>query len=175
MSRYSVGRRIARDIMRGEGRKAVGRRIQKEAVKRPESIQVRTPSGKVWMSPIESKLYDAMLKEGLSPIPQLRVQAYFVDFGFPDIKLAIEADGQAYHDGERRQRDQKRDWILKTKYGWTVMRFSGSTIHNKPGSCAFVIKRAVQDRRRAIEERRKARNETLARPFRRIASLFGRG
>ena len=71
------------------------------------------------MSPIESKLYEAMVAEGLSPVPQYCVEGYFADFAFPDIRLAFEADGRAYHGGERRERDRKRDWILKNA-GWTL-------------------------------------------------------
>ena len=180
MSRYSVGRYIAKQIIKEDRQRSTGRRIQKEAAARPESKQVETPFGAYWMSPIEAELYDAMRGEGLSPNPQFRIEAYYVDFAFPDIKLAVEADGAAYHSGERRERDRKRDWILR-KQGWTVKRFYGTTIYNKAGNCAFVIKREVQSRRKAIEERerqkeaeRKARNEDIARPFKRIAQLLQR-
>lgn len=180
MSRYSVGRRIARDIMREEGRKATGRRIQKEAAARPESRLVETPVGQVWMSPIESKLYEAMRQEGLSPTPQYRIEAYFVDFAFPDIKLAIEADGVVFHTGDRRNRDRKRDLFLARR-GWTVKRFYGTTIHQKAGNCAYVIKQEVKARRGQVlaltkqkEKDRQARNEAIARPFRKIARLLRR-
>ena len=62
-----------------------------------------------------------------------------------------------------------------------MKRFYGTTIHNKPGNCAFVIKREVQSRRKAVEEtesqkeaERKARNEIITRPFRKIAQLVKR-
>ena len=180
MSRYSVGRRIAKEIMREEARKATGRRIQKEAAARPESKLVKTPAGDVWMSPIESKLYEAMRQEGLSPTPQYRIEAYFVDFAFPDIKLAIEADGVAFHTSERRERDRNRDQFL-VRRGWTVKRFYGTTIHQKAGNCAYVIKQEVDTRRgqalartRQKEKERQARNEAIARPFRKIARLLWR-
>ncbi len=51
------------------------------------------------MSPIEAQLYEAMRAEGLSPIPQYCVSGYFVDFAFPDVAVAVEADGAAYHEG----------------------------------------------------------------------------
>ena len=180
MSRYSVGRKIARDIMREEGRKATGRRIQKDAAARPESKLVKTPFGEVWMSPIEFKLYEAMRQEGLSPTPQHRIEAYFVDFAFPDIKLAIEADGLAFHTGDRRERDRNRDRFLARR-GWTVKRFHGTTIHQKAGNCAYVIKQEVDTRRRHAlahskqkEKERQARNEAIARPFRKIARMLRR-
>lgn len=170
----SASRQITKEIRRGD----TYRRIQKEASERPESIRVETPVGTFWMSPIEQKLYEAMRQEGLSPTPQYRIESYIADFAFPDIKLAVEADGAAYHSGDRRQRDNKRDWILR-QHGWTVKRFYGTTIHTKASNCAYVVRREVLERRsqieaiaKQIEERRRQakieRTETMAaiaRPF----------
>ncbi len=176
----SVGRSIARDINKRDRRRTNYIRIQNEAAARPESTKVSTPCGTFWMSPIELKLYKAMQREGLAPVPQLMIEGYVTDFAFPDIRLAIEADGVEYHSGDRRERDRKRDWILR-KHGWTVKRFHGTTIHTRAENCVFVIKREVQLRRKAIEERerqteakRKARNEAIARPFQKIAQLIRR-
>ena len=91
--------------------------MQREAAARPESVRVQTPTGEVWMSPIEVALYEAMRREGLSPLPQFYIQGYYVDFAFPDVGVAVEADGAAYHEGVRQQRDRKRDWILR-RAGW---------------------------------------------------------
>ena len=98
------------------------------------------------MSPIEFELYEAMRREGLSPLPQFCVQGYYVDFAFPEIRLAVEADGAAYHRDARQQHDQKRDWILR-RYGWRVMRFHGATIYRKPDNCAYVIRQEAAGRR----------------------------
>ncbi len=152
MSRYSVGRYIARQIIKEDHQRTTGRRIQKEAAARPESECVETPFGAFWMSPIEVKLYDAMRREGLSPTPQFRIEAYYVDFAFPDIKLAVEADGAAYHSADREERDRKRDGFLWSR-GWTVKRFHGITIHNKADNCAAVIKREVETRRAQAQQK----------------------
>ncbi len=98
------------------------------------------------MSPIEFKLNEAMRREGLSPIPQFCVEGYHVDFAFPKIRVAVEADGAAYHEGDRRQRDRKRDWILHRR-GWKVLRFHGTTIHQKAENCVYVIKSELEARR----------------------------
>ena len=133
------------------------------------------------MSPIEVRLYEAMRREGLSPVPQFPIEDYIPDFAFPDVKLAVEADGLTYHTGERRERDLKRDWRLKTQFGWTVMRFYGSTIHKEAGECACIIKREVESLRKKERERerqkeieRQARNEAIASPFRRVAQFLKR-
>ena len=142
MSR-SLSWTIANEIAKWIGHKSTSRRLQKEASKRPESKLVETPDGKFWMSPIEYKLYVAMCEEGLSPVPQYCIKGYYADFAFPDVKVAIEADGAAFHSGERRQRDRKRDAVLFNA-GWTVKRFYASTIHTKASNCAYVIKKEVE-------------------------------
>ncbi len=175
----SLGRLIFGEST-GERRNAVYRRLQYEAAARPESKLVQTPYGQVWMSPIEFKLYDAMLREKLNPLPQFCVEGYYVDFAFPDIRMAVEADGAAYHGDDRRQRDRKRDWILR-KAGWTVKRFYGTTIYHKEGNCAYVIRREVEAQRawaiaraRQMEMERQARRDAILRPFRRVAQFLRR-
>ena len=139
------------------------------------------------MSPIEAQLYEAMRAEGLSPIPQFCISGYFVDFAFPDVGVAVEADGAAYHEGARLQRDHKRDWILR-RTGWTVKRFHGTTIYHRADNCAYVIRKEVDARwawvqaqrewaeARAREEalRRQARREALLRPFKNFIQFLKR-
>ena len=98
------------------------------------------------MSPIEWKLYEAMRRQGLSPRPQFCIEGYFVDFAFPEVRVAVEADGAAYHQGDRHERDRKRDGVLR-RHGWKVLRFHGATIHERAANCAYVVKREVQARR----------------------------
>jgi len=174
----NVGLAIYREIEKGERRKSTYSRLQSEAAARPGAVRVDNASGAVWMSPIEHALYEAMRREGLAPIPQHCIEGYYADFAFPDVRLAVEADGAAYHEGERRQRDQKRDWILR-RAGWTVQRFRGTTIHQKAGNCAYVVRREVEARRAQIalreredKLRRLARREAFLRPFRRLLQFL---
>src|SRR2546427_8523296 len=173
-----VGRRIAGEVRRATGRPATDRRLQWETGARPGSRRVHTPAGEIYMSPIEAQLYEAMQAEGLSPIPQFCISGYFVDFAFPDVGVAVEADGAAYHGGARQQKDHKRDWILR-RAGWTVKRFHGTTIYHKAANCAYVIRKEVEGRRmwaaaRAREEEihRQARRDAILRPFRRFLQLL---
>jgi len=180
MHSMNLSRMIARDLARAGKRTAVYYRMQQEAAARPGSVRVQTPNGAVWMSPIEVALYDAMRQEGLSPFPQFYIQGYYADFAFPDVRVAVEADGAAYHEGVRHEQDRKRDWILG-RAGWTVKRFHGTTIYHKADNCAYVIRREVEGRRamaaaaaREAEIRRQARRDAFLRPFRKLASLFNR-
>src|SRR5437899_12076200 len=176
----NFGGMVGRGLAGAEKRTAVYRRMQREAAARPGSVSVQTPNGAVWMSPIEVALYDAMRREGLSPFPQFYIQGYYAAFAFPDVRVAVEADGAAYHEGVRHEHDRKRDWILG-RAGWTVKRFHGTTLYHKAANCAYVIRREVEGRRamaaavaREAEIRRQARRDAVLRPLRKLASLFNR-
>jgi very-short-patch-repair endonuclease len=176
----NLGRSIVGDLNRQSRWRGVYRRMQAEAAARPESKQVQTPVGSVWMSPIEVQLYHAMLQERLNPYPQFYIQGYYADFAFPDVGIAVEADGAVHQDPARHEHDRKRDWILR-RAGWTVMRFHGTTIYHKASNCAYVIKKEVEGRRtraalraKELERRRQARREALRRPFRKIREFLFR-
>ncbi len=175
----SLGRLI-RELDRQNHRRVVYNRIQSEAAARPGSVQMQTPYGLVWMSPIEIELYEALRQEGLDPIPQFYVQGYYADFAFPDVRFLVEADGALHNDAAHREHDRKRDWILK-RQGWTVKRFHGTTITHRASNCAYVVRQEVQGRRdaaahyaRQLELRRQARRDAMLRPFRGLVNLFRR-
>ena len=81
-----------------------------------------------WMSmfsPIEVQTWYAIRQFGRAPMyPQYPVGKYFVDFGNPAAKVAIECDGKEWHKDIIKE-DKYRDDILK-EYGWDVYRISGS-------------------------------------------------
>lgn len=70
----------------------------------------------------ERNLFGCFRCSGLPMYPQYPVGKYWVDFGNPYYKVAIEADGKAFHDIEK---DKVRDLELK-KLGWKVYHISGS-------------------------------------------------
>ncbi len=81
-------------------------------------------------SPIEEIIYDELVSYGLKPLPQYPVGLFFIDLAFPEIKLAIEADGHAYHTSkEQKKRDSYRQKRIEN-WGWKFERFTGSFIHN---------------------------------------------
>jgi very-short-patch-repair endonuclease len=90
-------------------------------------------------SPIERKLKDAMntrreLRGEFET--QYEVGPYYLDFGFPDIKLCVEADGREYHCTPAQiLHDNRRDAFLG-HLGWTVLRFTGSEIYRDAYECA---------------------------------------
>ncbi len=73
-------------------------------------------------TPIEKHLSEIFRDQVQIPfLPQYPVGKYFVDFGNPVYRIAIEADGAAYHEYEK---DRKRDEEL-SDLGWIVFRVSG--------------------------------------------------
>lgn len=80
------------------------------------------PSTGITMTPIEAALWQDIRQVGVVLYPQLPVGRYFVDFGNPIARVAVECDGQQWHrDAER---DAKRQHEIEGM-GWTVYRISG--------------------------------------------------
>lgn len=77
--------------------------------------------GGIWLSPIEKNLWSDIRTADLVLYPQWPVAGFFVDFGNPVARVAIECDGKAFHDVAR---DAPRQRAIEAK-GWTVYRFNG--------------------------------------------------
>tara|TARA_R110000868_G_C10934434_1_gene766598 strand:+ start:145 stop:660 length:516 start_codon:yes stop_codon:yes gene_type:complete len=73
------------------------------------------------LTPIEISLWAELRGEGLPFYLQYPVGRRFVDFGDPVKKIAIEADGAAYHTPEG---DRKKNEELQS-HGWRVIRVKG--------------------------------------------------
>lgn len=74
-------------------------------------------------TPIESALWSDIRAEDLVMYPQLPVGRYFVDFGNPVEKVAIECDGFQWHLDKARDAARQREIEA---LGWTVYRISGA-------------------------------------------------
>ena len=82
-------------------------------------------------SPIERRLYYALLREGYLVVPQVRCGSYRIDLALPAFNIAIECDGKAYHSSPKQKaHDRRKNAYLKSN-GWRVLRFSGSRINRK--------------------------------------------
>lgn len=98
------------------------------------------------MTPIERRLYNALLKHGLKPIPQYSILGYRLDFALfsNDIKLDVECDGKDYHSKPwQKTHDKKRTQMLN-RHGWKVIRFTGSQINKNPDRCVQSIKKKLR-------------------------------
>ena len=58
-----------------------------------------------------------------------------LDAALPELRLAVEMDGMAFHDSpEARERDRRRDVALAAR-GWVVLRFSHRRLTTDPKGC----------------------------------------
>lgn len=94
----------------------------------------------IYLTDIERKLRDALVSYGYRQGIDFAIQfpirnSFILDFAFPKLRVAIEADGEPWHSNPiSRRRDRFKDYILK-KLGWNVIRFSGKDIYESIQSC----------------------------------------
>ena len=75
------------------------------------------------LTPIEEQLWCDIRCAGLPMFMQYPVGPYTLDFADPTRKIALEADGKAFHD---KARDTERDQRLLEQFGWKVFRVTGA-------------------------------------------------
>lgn len=72
-----------------------------------------------------------------------RVSGYKIDVAFPNQKVAVEADGWAFHsDHEAFQHDRERQNVIAL-LGWQVLRFTWLDLVEYPGRVTAVIRSAI--------------------------------
>ena len=103
-------------------------------------------AGRMTLTPIEEKLAAALDEAGLTYRAQAKVGDFRVDFLLEPNghKIAVEADGRAYHDPES---DRQRDDALKGLGISDVIHFTGSRIHRDPDACAADVQKALSGMR----------------------------
>ena len=68
-------------------------------------------------------------------IPQYQVGKYFLDFAMPVIKLGMEIDGLAYHNGQESfMKDRRRQREIESQ-GWRIVRFAAKEISLDVSGC----------------------------------------
>lgn len=88
---------------------------------------------------IELLLKEQLDLAGLKYKHPYRFHRYKFDFAFPEIKLAIEADGIFWHTKpEIVERDRCRNKICQDE-GWTVLRFTDKQLNRDMDTCMSII------------------------------------
>ena len=98
---------------------------------------------------IEKILMDSLAERSIKFKSQYpiftRARPCIVDIAFPDVKLAVECDGEYWHSmADVQQRDKYRDKAIRKK-GWDVIRFKGAEIKADPGRCVNKIQRVLMN------------------------------
>lgn len=92
------------------------------------------------ISGLEKKLYQAMISKNIYPSKQYPLtQKSHIDFAFPYIKFAIEADGNYWHSKPHMIKQDKIKNNRLINNGWFVLRLSENEINNNLDSCLSVI------------------------------------
>ena len=99
-------------------------------------------------SVFESHLLLVLREAGLPPPLvghrlTIRGDAYVLDFAYPDRRVCIEADSEAFHldlDAFRRDRRRQNALVLA---GWTVLRFTWDDLRHRPGVIATQVRAAA--------------------------------
>lgn len=117
--------------------------------------QMRDEKGRIMFTKAERDLIPILRQaqtQGLlteTIYPQYRVNAagqeYALDFGIPELKIGIEADGEVFHGSpDQIERDNARDAKLQQQ-GWTILRFTDTEIdHDGPKIARTVLQEVMR-------------------------------
>jgi very-short-patch-repair endonuclease len=127
---------------------AGGRGVRGTTILR-EIVDTRSPSDSRSQSTLERRLARLIKSSGLpSPASQFEVfdESGFVarvDFAYPEIRLAIEAEGYRFHrDRQTWSHDLERRSALAL-LGWRVLHFTWEDVHDRPAWVINQIRRSL--------------------------------
>lgn len=108
-------------------------------------LEARAPGDPVTESRFETLLLRLIMRGGLpEPVRQYVIHGDGrplgrVDFAYPEVKLAVEADGFSYHSGRARfERDRARRNAL-TAVGWRVINVTWHQLRDEPDAIVALI------------------------------------
>lgn len=134
----SVARRakILSDLYRGQKYPERSERLIKYYEEHPERHVNFILAQKGHETSIERIMRIALESEDIDFEIQYHIKRYFVDFAILACRLAIEVDGEYWHDVEK---DAQRDYVLNL-LGWRVIRFSESRVKQEIHQCISEIR-----------------------------------
>ena len=88
----------------------------------------------------EKVLKNMLLELGCSDFKdQFQIDRFSIDIAFPDVRLAVEVDGEYWHSLPKTvERDRRKNKLLEEK-GWEIMRLPASLVHKNPEGYAWNI------------------------------------
>lgn len=92
----------------------------------------------------ERLLKKTLAEEGLYPVAQYRIGRFYVDFCFPELKLAIEVDGNIHNKEAVKARDKEKNYYLRLR-GYTVLRYTNAAVNYSPRGVCLSIKSTIDN------------------------------
>ena len=114
---------------------------------------------------LEDELFMIIRRGGIDVVPQYEVFAdgqfvARVDFGIPELRLALESDGYGTHALRPGfERDRERAALLQLA-GWNLLSFTATQIRRQPNWVYDVVCRRVEQRRLELGIESCGRNPT---------------
>lgn len=112
-------------------------------------LDARDPTQAVPDSVFERRVLRVLRRGGVpAPIPQYQIRdrgrlVATVDFAFPEVKLAIEADGYRWHSGRIRWDDDRTRRNQLTLLGWRVIHVTWTDLVRRPENVIEQIRLAL--------------------------------
>jgi len=101
---------------------------------------------------LEDELFVIICRGGIAVVPQYEVFDHGhlvarVDFGIPELRLALESDGYGTHALRPGfERDREKSALLQLA-GWSLLSFTATQIRRQPNWVYEVVRRRVEQRR----------------------------
>jgi very-short-patch-repair endonuclease len=112
-------------------------------------VAARTPGTSVPQSVFETRLLRLLREAGL-PAPALQHEVKtagrllaVVDFAFPDLRLAVEADGYRWHSGRASWEHDRARRNALTSAGWKVVHVTWNDLNHRAPETVAGIKAAI--------------------------------
>ena len=128
---------------------------QPDVIKKSRSSLGKNGKGRSWP---EKKLGLALIEKGIETEAQYHIfrgadhygigRYYFLDFALPDLKIAIECDGEYWH--QDKEKDLERQKYIES-LGWQFIRFTGKEISKNLSGCVEKIKRLCMNHNHEYE------------------------
>ena len=150
---HALVNRLVRRAELAERAGALGRAGRKGAGVLGALLEARPESQRPMGSEFEGKLFRALKAARLPlPIPQYRVvvpggHERFLDFAYPEVRLAIEADSYLWHasrEAWEKERERNNDLVA---LGWSFLPLTWDTVRYFPAEAARQVRDSLQARR----------------------------
>ena len=117
-----------------------------------------TKPEKILLDKIVENQKNGLIKYQITPQYEIHHQFgqnYLIDFAIPNLKIGIEADGEAFHSSPKQKaHDDERDMNL-AQTGWTIVRFSDQEIEKVPEQVVQKILQTIMKKEMLIKSQAK--------------------